>query len=186
MELLQLLIKDYIRERENDRFEKQMSKNFPCGQTIRLTEIKQDLKSAEMDVTTAESKEETEKMTVGEGEIQTMQEYEELGALDMDLQEQQEEQYVEEAYCEAKACCTHFNMECEREADFLYITTDAGKWYFRPKKGKITLYHKNYELRRNQPESYHEQFTKNCSVREILWYIYKHDQRKKRRSKKKR
>ena len=114
-----------------------------------------------------------------------MKEYVQSDRFEADMQEEAREQYMQESYCEARACCTHCQMECTREGDFLYITTDAGKWYFKPQEGQITLYHKNYELRRNQAESYHVQFTREYSIRELIWYIYKHDRQKKRRTMKK-
>ena len=79
-----------------------------------------------------------------------------------------------------------YGMKCEKKNENIYITTNAGKWYFKPKiSGKVTLYHKNYEFRMNQTEYYHKQFTVEWSVREILEYINRHDRKKLLREKRK-
>lgn len=189
MELIQLILEDYKRERENKRLKKRLESTYPAKQNIRLTQNKAK-EDAVMEtavkkpasLTGSEELSQNADQTVEDNGINTMQDYEKSGQLDIDMQVMEREQYMQDSYREAMTCCMHYQMQCTRDGDFIYIATDVGKWYFRPQEGHITLYHKNYELRRNQMECYHTQFTRECTIRELIWYIYKHDQKKKRRS----
>lgn len=183
MGLLQLLLKDYMKEKENQRFKRRLARNFPAGQTMRITANKDDAEECnkEQNTQTKEKQREAappQHQKEKESGPDTMLEYAESGQLDKDLFDYNQHQFIEESFCQASAWCMHYDMECQRQGDFLYVTTQAGKWYFRPSQGPITLYHQNYELRRNQAETYHVQFTRKCSIQSLLWYIYKHDRKK--------
>lgn len=189
MELLRLLLEDFKKEKENKRYRKRMEMNFPVGQKLRITEEKTDAdeggsqgqENIAAEKMCSENDQDSSENEENQEEIKTMQQYDQSGRLDIESWKLAQEEHMEESFCEASAYCRHYQMKCEREGNCLYITTDVGKWYFYPKEGSITLYHKNYELRRNQAETYHIQFTRECGIREILWYIYKHDQKQKRR-----
>ena len=116
----------------------------------------------------------------------SMEEYDKSGQLDKNIEMMIKNEDFDYLFSQAVTYGSKYGMKCEKKNENIYITTNAGKWYFKPKiSGKVTLYHKNYEFRMNQTEYYHKQFTVEWSVREILEYINRHDRKKLLREKRK-
>lgn len=119
-------------------------------------------------------------VTPRETDFTTMEAYAHSGYLDTDtlnlIQEYDKEQILADAIYLAKKCCNRHQIKCYLSGSYIYIETGKGKWYFEPNPdGEVTLYHKNYQLRKSSRASYHVQFTKNMSINSIIRYIAIHD-----------
>lgn len=171
MGLLKMLIEDLQREHELKRLDADVRKNLP-KQNLRLM---RELTACHLAEDCADEKGQEEKMT--------MEKYINSPEADWDTIQYENEQYVETEYEKAKRFVKRYEIvtECHRDDKFIYITTKTGAWYFHPSEEEVTLYHKNYELRRNQSEYFHVQFTKKYddnSTEKVISYICKHDYRK--------
>lgn len=79
----------------------------------------------------------------------------------------------DDLYNKAEEIGTQFKLKVVRKFEWLYVYTMLGEWKFVPQNGIIKLYHKNTRHRNNQ--EYHLQFKKDISIRELIFYIYRHD-----------
>lgn len=188
MGLIRILLDDYINELKN----KKVIKCF--GESLGKTNqrITEDKANYEIYREQAENKDMIEEIKSKDNKkeedafFNSMEEYDKSGKLDKDIEIKVQNEEFDHLFSQAVTFGQKYRMRCEEKNGNIYITTDAGKWYFKPKtSGKVTLYHKNYEFRMNQAEYYHKQFTVEWSVREILEYINRHDRKKLLREKRK-
>jgi hypothetical protein len=188
MGLIRILLDDYINELKN----KKVIKCF--GESLGKTNqrITEDKANYEIYREQTENKDMIEEIKSKDNKkeedafFNSMEEYDKSGKLDKDIEIKVQNEEFDHLFSQAVTFGQKYRMRCEEKNGNIYITTDAGKWYFKPKtSGKVTLYHKNYEFRMNQAEYYHKQFTVEWSVREILEYINRHDRKKLLREKRK-
>lgn len=188
MGLIRILLDDYINELKN----KKVIKCF--GESLgkinqRITEDKANYEIYREQTENKDMIEEIKSKDNKKEEdafFNSMEEYDKSGKLDKDIEIKVQNEEFDHLFSQAVTFGQKYRMGCEEKNGNIYITTDAGKWYFKPKtSGKVTLYHKNYEFRMNQAEYYHKQFTVEWSVREILEYINRHDRKKLLREKRK-
>lgn len=187
MGLIRILLDDYINELKNKKVIKCFGESL--GETNqRITE---DKANYEIYREQTENKDTIEEIKSKDNKkedafFNSMEEYDKTGQLDKDTEMMIKNEDFDYLFSQAVIFGSKYGMKCEEKNENIYITTEAGKWYFKPKiSGKVTLYHKNYEFRMNQTEYYHKQFTVEWSVREILEYIYRHDRKKLLREKRK-
>lgn len=187
MGLIRILLDDYINEMKNKKVKKCFGESL--GKTNqRITKDKYNNNTygeqTENKDKTIEIKSENNKNEYSF--FNSMEEYDKSGQLDNNIEMMIKNEDFDYLFSQAVTYGSKYGMKCEEKNENIYITTDAGKWYFKPKmSGRVTLYHKNYEFRMNQAEYYHKQFTVEWSVREILEYIYRHDRKKLLREKRK-
>ena len=187
MGLIRILLDDYINELKNKKVIKCFGESL--GETNqRITE---DKANYEIYREQTENKDTIEEIKSKDNKkedafFNSMEEYDKSGQLDKDIEIKVQNEEFNHLFSQAVTFGQKYRMGCEEKNGNIYITTDAGKWYFKPKtSGKVTLYHKNYEFRMNQAEYYHKQLTVEWSVREILEYINRHDRKKLLREKRK-
>lgn len=187
MGLIRILLDDYINEMKNKKVKKCFGESLgKTNQRITKDKCNNDTygEQTENKDKTIEIKSENNKNE--NSFFNSMEEYDKTGQLDKDTEMMIKNEDFDYLFSQAVTFGSKYGMKCEEKNENIYITTEAGKWYFKPKiSGKVTLYHKNYEFRMNQTEYYHKQFTVEWSVREILEYIYRHDRKKLLREKRK-
>lgn len=187
MGLIRILLDDYINELKNKKVIKCFGESLgKTNQRITKDKYNNDTygEQTENKNKTIEIKSEDNKNE--DTFFNSMEEYDKTGQLDKDTEMMKKNEDFDHLFSQAVTFGQKYRMRCEEKNGNIYITTDAGKWYFKPKtSGKVTLYHKNYEFRMNQAEYYHKQFTVEWSVREILEYINRHDRKKLLREKRK-
>lgn len=187
MGLIRILLDDYINEMKNKKVIKCFGESLgKPNQRITKDKYNNDTygEQTENKNKTIEIKSEDNKNE--DTFFNSMEEYDKSGQLDKNIEMMIKNEDFDYLFSQAVTYGSKYGMKCEKKNENIYITTNAGKWYFKPKiSGKVTLYHKNYEFRMNQTEYYHKQFTVEWSVREILEYINRHDRKKLLREKRK-
>lgn len=187
MGLIRILLDDYINEMKNKKVIKCFGESLgKTNQRITKDKYNNDTygEQTENKNKTIEIKSEDNKND--DTFFNSMEEYDKSGQLDKNIEMMIKNEDFDYLFSQAVTYGSKYGMKCEKKNENIYITTNAGKWYFKPKiSGKVTLYHKNYEFRMNQTEYYHKQFTVEWSVREILEYINRHDRKKLLREKRK-
>ncbi len=178
MKLINMIISDIQREKEIRRLEQKRSIYAASKNYTQLRKVPTEENHTLPDIPSPSS--DPGKSSQPEADPETMEEADLMGLLHVD--EYTQDQFFSNACNRVSRFCEKHSLTYEIKDSFIYITTDIGKWYFHPNEaGETTLYHKNYELRRNQAETYHVQFTKSLTVDQILSYILRHDNAQKRR-----
>ena len=73
--------------------------------------------------------------------------------------------------------CEKYELKPTFSFGKVFVTSkNADKWYFIPRKGKITLMHKNHYYK--DVGEYHKQFTKEITMEQLATYMNEHDRAK--------
>lgn len=81
---------------------------------------------------------------------------------------------LDDVIYEVKKCCNQYNYDCVQKDNRIHIYSRYEAWYFTfNMDNQVVLYHGSSMGR--YPKSYHKQFTRRISIKELVEYINQHE-----------